>query len=139
MNGESLEWSWTTERLRIHQPPTDGAAPPRFGRGATTRLAIERRDPLDTVGDVRVRIETDEPTAELWVSLGTAFHGRGYATEALAALVEHLVGELGFVRVIAVIHQEHERGQRLFGRLGFDPVAIDGDEVIWSRRGDRPD
>lgn len=139
MNGESLEWSLTTERLLIRQPPTDNAAPPRFGHGTTTRLAIERRTPLDTVGDVRVRIETDEPTAELWVSLGTAFHGRGYATEALAVLVEHLLGELGFVRVIAVTHREHEPVQRLFGRVGFDPVAIDGDDVIWCRRGDRPD
>ncbi len=139
MNGGSLAWSLTTERLRIRQPPTDGAVPPRFGRGTTTRLAIERPDPLGPVGDVRVRIETDEPTAEVWVSLGTAFHGRGYATEALAVLVEYLLDDLGFERVIAVTHQEHDRVQRLFGRVGFDPVAIDGHEVIWCRRGDRPD
>ena len=135
----STGWSLTTERLVIRREgdASSAVSSPVFGAGAWTWLAIAPRATPGPIGRLGVRVEPDEPTAEITVSLAVEVRRRGYGAEALAALVDHLLTGCGFVRVVAVTHQDDERVHRLLGRVGFDPVARDGDEVVFSRRGDQ--
>jgi RimJ/RimL family protein N-acetyltransferase len=52
-------------------------------------------------------------------TLGAAFEGRGYATEAASALVDHLFRTEGFHRLYAMTSPDNERSWRLMERLGM--------------------
>lgn len=105
-----------------------------FRRGAWTQLAVERLEAFGLIGDIGVRMEADEPTAELGVTLAPSAQGLGLATEALEVVIDHLFREFELARVIAIAHQDHERVHRLLDRLGLDPVARDGADIVFSRR-----
>lgn len=109
---------------------------PLFRRGKWTQLAVALRSAPDALlGDFGVRLEVEEPTAEIGVTFARASQGHGYATEGLRALVAHLISERGFERVVAITLVVNEPTQRLLGRAGFEAVAQDGDELIFSCRG----
>lgn len=59
---------------------------------------------------------------EVGAVLAPADQGRGYATEAIAALADHAFGELGLEQ----LHTRHDAGHALaaglMARLGFEPV-----------------
>ena len=56
-----------------------------------------------------------EPT----IALAPDCWGRGYATEALAAIVAHAFETLGLERLVAVVDEPNHASQRLMGRFGF--------------------
>ncbi len=105
-----------------------------FRRGEWTQLAVEHLERSGLIGDVGVRMEAREPTAELGVTFSTAAQGFGYATEALEIVIAHLFQSLNLARVIAIAHIDNERVHRLLGRAALAVVARDGDEVVFSRR-----
>jgi RimJ/RimL family protein N-acetyltransferase len=49
--------------------------------------------------------------------------GRGYATEAGAAAMRHVLETLGHQRVVAIIHPDNEPSKRVVGRLGMQYEA----------------
>lgn len=105
-----------------------------FAPGEWTQVAVAPvAAPHRLLGDFGVRVEAEEPTAEIGMTFARSSQGQGYATEALRTLVEHLLGR-GFVRVVAVTLVENQPAQRLLERAGFAAVARDGDELIFSRR-----
>ncbi len=82
------------------------------------------------IGDLMIKIEDawaqDEAAerakgvqAELGWSLDPAFHGRGYATEAVRATVGLCFGPLGLRRVIANCFAANEPSWRLMERIGM--------------------
>lgn len=54
--------------------------------------------------------------------LASAHWGRGYAHEAMQALLEHLAAVHPVGRWSAVIEERNERSARLLRRLGFEPA-----------------
>ncbi len=108
-----------------------------FRPGAWTQLALERKDEIGLIGDIGVRREPVEPTAEVGITLAAAVQGQGYATEALDAVVDDLFRTLTLARVIAIVDVENAPVRRLLDRTGFTVVAQDGDELIFSRRAER--
>jgi RimJ/RimL family protein N-acetyltransferase len=56
---------------------------------------------------------------ELGWRLGRQAWGRGLATEAAAAVLDLAFGRLGFSEVIAIIHPENARSQRVALKLGM--------------------
>ena len=126
-------WTVPYPRERARALVDEMAAAELFARGAWTQLAVERQDLGGLIGDVGVRVEPDEPTVELGVTFSVAAQRVGYATEALGAIVEHLLGVHKFERVIAVAHEDNGRVHRLLERVGLATVARDGDELIFSR------
>ena len=58
-------------------------------------------------------------TAEVGVTLAPASQGKGFATEALAAVVSALFGQLGMHRVFAEADDRNVPVQRVLERLGF--------------------
>jgi RimJ/RimL family protein N-acetyltransferase len=61
----------------------------------------------------------DSQQAELGIALDPKYQGRGYATEALRAVLDHLFGALGKHRVTATTDAENRAAAALFERLGF--------------------
>jgi ribosomal-protein-alanine N-acetyltransferase len=57
------------------------------------------------------------------VALAPAFWQRGYASEALAALVEYAASTLRLERLVAAVDVPNAASDRLLGRLGFACVA----------------
>ena len=58
--------------------------------------------------------------------LATDAWGQGYATEALAAMVE-LAGAVGVSRLYALCHPDHRASQRVLEKCGFDR------DTTWTR------
>ncbi len=61
----------------------------------------------------------DERQGMIGWTLGVAFEGRGYATEAATALIDHLFCVEGFHRLFAKTSPDNGRSWRLMERLGM--------------------
>ena len=125
-------WSIVTQRLLVeHDHPV---APPAFAAATHTTLRVSRHADALVVGNVTVRIEPSESTAEVTIAVVEAARLQGYASEVLDRLVEHLLDAHRFDRVIALVPESHGLARRLFERSGFGAVARDGVEIVYSRR-----
>jgi ribosomal-protein-alanine N-acetyltransferase len=60
--------------------------------------------------------------------------GRGYATEAGGAAMNHVLGTLGHKRVVAIIHPDNEPSKRVVGRLGMHYESRVTGEQLGHRR-----
>jgi RimJ/RimL family protein N-acetyltransferase len=81
--------------------------------------AIERIDEPGIVGDLGVNLLDDEQQAAIGYTMDPAFQGRGYATEAVARMLEHLFAEKGLHRVSAECDTRNDASVRLLEHLGF--------------------
>jgi RimJ/RimL family protein N-acetyltransferase len=73
------------------------------------------------------------PTAEIAWVVGTPWQGRGYASEAARALVDHLSGR-SLHTVIAHIHPDHLASAAVARAAGLAPTNdIQDGEVRWRR------
>lgn len=124
----------TTTRLVVRHRGDDDP----FTPGPWRDLAVEHRVELRTLGSLGVRVEPEEPTVEVRVVLDEPARGQGYATEALTAVVDHALGERGFVRVVSFAPSADDRSQRLLERAGLRAVAADGDDLVYLRRAPEP-
>lgn len=96
--------------------------------GRWLQLAIERRDQPGLLGDCGFCLR-NLPTegaryAEIGFSLSPGHQGRGYATEAVAAIVDFLFRDLGVERVVAITDSRNTRSQALLRRLGLEREAV---------------
>ena len=93
-------------------------------------LVIELADNRLVIGDIMVRIEdawaqaevaelARGTQAELGWTLDPAFGGRGYATEAVGAVIDLCFGTLGLRRLHAECFADNEPSWRLMERLGM--------------------
>lgn len=73
----------------------------------------------ETYGALGIRLTSAGRTAQIGYSFATAHWGRGYATEAVADLVEYAFGELGVTRVFAVSHPGNVASAMVLERTGF--------------------
>jgi ribosomal-protein-alanine N-acetyltransferase len=59
------------------------------------------------------------PEIELAYRLAKPYWGKGYATEAARAWVQHGFDELGLDRIVAVTHPENAASQRVLEKVGM--------------------
>lgn len=78
-------------------------------------LTAERR----LIGDIGVRMHDNLRQAELGFTLASAAQGRGYATEAVRAVLDDLFGTRGMHRVSAECDARNDRSAALLERVGF--------------------
>ncbi len=72
------------------------------------------------VGDVVLMFHSEEHRAgEIGYVFGPQFHGHGYATEAVAALLDLAFRGLGLHRVVARIDARNDASAKLAERLGL--------------------
>ena len=93
--------------------------------------AVEEKETGRFVGDVGLSDFRRELPAKLnfstapeagWV-LSPAFHGRGYATEAVRAALAWGEAHLGAKRFVCLIHPENIASLRVAEKTGFKPYA----------------
>jgi RimJ/RimL family protein N-acetyltransferase len=98
-------------------------------------LAVERKDDGVFLGMCGLHHQASYPDeVEAGWRLARAHWGKGYATEAATAWLDHGFGALGLPRIISITERENARSLAVMARLGmaFDHEALvrDGDEVF---------
>jgi RimJ/RimL family protein N-acetyltransferase len=112
-----------------------GASPD--GRERWVNWIVRERSSGAAIGYVQATVDDAAGSAEVAWVIGTRFQGRGYASEAAAAMVRRL-GEEGVTTVRANIHPGHAASAGVARAVGLEPttVVVDG-EVRWERAGGR--
>lgn len=92
--------------------------------GEWFQFALERKSDGAMIGDCAFCIladDTDEDTlqAEIGYTLAPAARGRGYATEAVRGLLDHLFAAYGLHRVRANCDPENRASARVLERVGM--------------------
>ncbi len=73
----------------------------------------------EMVGDLALHLSWGGRAAEIGYTLGSAYWGRGYATEAVEALIGYLFEEIGVTRIGAMLHPDNIASARVLERCGF--------------------
>jgi RimJ/RimL family protein N-acetyltransferase len=81
--------------------------------------AVERVDAPGIVGDIGVNLLEDGKQAMIGYTIAPAFQGRGYGTEVIARIADHLLVEKELHRLSAECDTRNEASVRLLERLGF--------------------
>ena len=84
---------------------------------------VRQRDGTDLIGTAGLR-PLEDLGLEIIYSLAPDAWGRGYATEAARAVVEHALGPLGLPEVLAEVDEGHEASVRVIERLGMTRFAV---------------
>jgi ribosomal-protein-alanine N-acetyltransferase len=83
------------------------------------RLMISRAAPRIVVGSVIVSSHPDDGTVEIGYGVEGASQGRGYATEAVRAVVEWALAQRGVKRVTATTFPWHTASLRVIEKAGM--------------------
>jgi len=112
--------------LMIPHPYPPGAAaewiakqPQRYANGEESTFAITRRKEGDLVGAVGLIIRTEHDKGEFGYWIGKQFWGRGYATEATAAVIRYGFEELSLNRIFAVHFSRNPSSGRVMLKNGM--------------------
>jgi len=88
-------------------------------QGDLLELAVTRADDDTVIGDLLLALRSVEhETLEVGYIFSPAWGGRGYATEAVRALLDLAFGELGARRVVARVDARNSASRALLERLG---------------------
>ncbi len=87
-------------------------------RGEWLQIALDHHGVL--VGDVACQLDADGQVATIGYTLAAAHQHRGFAVEAVGALVARLFGDLGVHRVVANLDPRNLASVRLLESLGFE-------------------
>lgn len=124
------------------EPPTLDALSTRYaaqirgpadGSQAWFNWIARRHDTGALVGFVQATVESQgqDTLAEIAWVIDPAHQGRGFASEATAAMIGWLHAQ-GVTRLTAHIHPEHTASQRVAYRQGLRPTSsIEDGEVRW--------
>lgn len=95
-----------------------------------TVLAITQRADSGAAGRVLGAIQYEQETepeyrhAGIDIFLGARWQGQGLGSEAIRAVVEHLLGPLGHHRIVIDPAAANERAIRTYAHLGFRTVGL---------------
>jgi RimJ/RimL family protein N-acetyltransferase len=102
----------------------DNAGCQAYAPGSWRQFAIVLRASGTMIGDCGVLVPQDKPEqAEFGITLAGAFQRRGYASEALRALLRLVFDTLGKHRVFASVDPRNAPSIALFERAGFRKEA----------------
>jgi RimJ/RimL family protein N-acetyltransferase len=76
-------------------------------------------DSGEVLGDLALQLTWQGRTAEVGYTFARDHWGRGYATEALAALIEYLYQGLGVTRVFGMLHPDNVASAMVLERCGL--------------------
>nr|WP_306239001.1 GNAT family N-acetyltransferase [Ornithinimicrobium cryptoxanthini] len=85
--------------------------------GTGTQLAIDLDGQL--IGDIFVGVDEHCGLAEIGYTLTRDNQGKGYAVEAVSAVVDDLIDRLGVHRLVAELSPDNDASARLLERLGM--------------------
>lgn len=76
-------------------------------------------DTDEALGDLAVQLSREGRTAEVGYTFAKENWGRGYATEALAAMIEYLFDAVGVTRVCGMLHPDNPASAMVLERSGL--------------------
>jgi [ribosomal protein S5]-alanine N-acetyltransferase len=81
-------------------------------------VLVLRGGGANAIGFVQATVQQD---CRAWVAyqLATSLWGRGLATEAVRAMIEHLASQYAVTQSMATVDRRNERSWRLLEKLGF--------------------
>jgi RimJ/RimL family protein N-acetyltransferase len=83
-------------------------------------FAIESKETRTLIGDCALRVDEHEPyRAEVGFTLAREYQGSGYASEAVARVLDYAFGVLGLHRIIAIADCKNVPSVALLERLGM--------------------
>lgn len=83
------------------------------------QYAIERRTDASVIGDLGVHLHANGMQAEIGFTLAGSEQGRGYGTEAVRRILDHLLVERHLHKVAAECDARNAASARLLTRVGF--------------------
>ncbi|MEU6426347.1 GNAT family N-acetyltransferase [Microbispora sp. NPDC046973] len=102
------------------------------GRQEWLNWIIRRDTDRRAVGYVQATVVDEGRRAEVAWVVGTPWQGRGYASEAAAALAGWLRAR-GVARIEAHIHPDHHASMTVAGRIGLLPTdQVEDGERVWA-------
>lgn len=88
--------------------------------GQWYQAALEMKASGAMIGDCAFRVQADNPKeAEIGFTLGRAYQGQGYGTEAVGRLLAYLFDNLDLHRVVAICLVKNLTSARLLERVGM--------------------
>jgi aminoglycoside 6'-N-acetyltransferase len=105
--------AWIAQQ-RAQRPPGGAATFLAFAEDGTVLIGIVG---LSGFG-------TSPASAMVHYTVDGAFEGRGYASEAVRAVLDHAFGALALDEISAYYHPGNARSGRLLERLGFHLVSV---------------
>ena len=73
----------------------------------------------EVLGDLALHLTSEARTAEVGYTFAKEHWGRGYAIEAVSALVEYLFDDLAVTRVFGMLHPDNQASAMVLERTGF--------------------
>ena len=93
--------------------------------GTWFQLVIIVKGETKLIGDIGIHfIESDKNRVELGCTLNNDFRNKGYATEALSAVIGHLFEKLHKQYITASVDPRNTSSIRLLERLGFKKASL---------------
>jgi ribosomal-protein-alanine N-acetyltransferase len=88
-------------------------------------FAITRRGTDEIIGFCGVGgIGYDRNENEIFYSIGKAYWGKGYATEAATAVLKYAFDRLNLENIIGVVHPENIASRKVMEKIGLKKVGI---------------
>jgi RimJ/RimL family protein N-acetyltransferase len=89
--------------------------------GEWFQFAIELAATREMIGDCALHALAESPReVEIGFTIAPAHHGKGYATEAVSCLLNHVFGPLAKARAIAITDARNAASIAVLERLGFE-------------------
>lgn len=93
--------------------------------GTWFQFAIRLRESGRLIGDLGTHFSADDPRqVEIGVTVSAADQGQGYATEAVTAAIDYLLGPRGKHRVFASVDPRNKPSVALLKRVGLRQEAL---------------
>lgn len=83
------------------------------------KMGLELKSEKKLIGDISLKPEGDVRVVEFGISLSRGYQGKGFATEALAAIFDPLFAEKQVHRITALMDVDNSAIIALMDRLGF--------------------
>lgn len=90
---------------------------------------VELKDTNEPIGSITgVKVNVRDETIEIGYCYGPKYWGNGYATEALRAVIEYLINEIGF----RLVEAKHISGNPASGRV-MEKAGMNKDVILRKR------
>lgn len=87
----------------------------------------------EIIGRAGLAVREGYEIPELGFLIGVPWQNRGYAYEVCTAIIEYAKKELEFEGIMAVVHSDNEKSNRLCKKLGFQCTeeVIEPNMIVW--------
>lgn len=130
--------------MTIPHPYPPGAAEALIERSLTDpgddqhfAVAFAEDEERKLIGLMLLRRRPRAPSARIGYWIGSPFWGRGYATEAAGAVVDHAFADETLEEIETLVNQDNPASIRVLEKLGFRQSG-EGEEYSESRRTNVP-